>query len=62
MTRLYHSNVNLPRSVTQYEISKNLGKSLENLPKSKTTLLEKKKSIMQDDKGEKLSLLLPQIH
>ena len=61
MTRLYHSNVNLPRSVTQYEISKNLGKSLENLPKSKTTLLEKKKSIMQDDKGERLSLLLPHI-
>lgn len=61
MTRLYHSNVNLPRSVTQYEISKNLGKSLENLPKFKTTLLEKKKSIMEDDKGERLSLLLPHI-
>lgn len=62
ISRLYHSNVNLPRSVTQYEISKNIGRSLENLPKFKTTLSEKKKhGNAADDKGERLSLLLPRV-
>ncbi|XP_076071486.1 uncharacterized protein LOC143042879 isoform X2 [Mytilus galloprovincialis] len=61
INRLYHSNVNLPRSVTQYEITKNLGKSLENLPKFKTIIDEKKKSLAYEEKGERLSLLLPHI-
>ncbi|CAG2209765.1 unnamed protein product [Mytilus edulis] len=61
INRLYHSNVNLPRSVTQYEITKNLGKSLESLPKFKTIIDEKKKSLAYEEKGERLSLLLPHI-
>lgn len=61
LTRLYHSNVNLPRSVTQYEFTKNLGKSLEHLPKCDTTLEGKKKSVAGEDCGERLSLLLPEI-